>query len=88
MRCEKQEDSKIKSITHDTRFKWFPQYEGCPLAEAFKKKFTMKMNYKIVERISLRTQSPNSPKFRYHTIEIIPQKTEIQTLLLLKTDDG
>ena len=48
-----------------------------------------KMEYKIVKRKSLRTQSPNTPKSHYHTIEILPQKektkekTRIQTSLLL-----
>jgi hypothetical protein len=52
-----------------------------------------KMEYKnIVERKSLRTQNPNTPKSHYHTIEIILkrriQKTEIRTLLLLGQDGG
>jgi len=47
-----------------------------------------KTEYKIVEGKSLRTQSPNTPKSHYHTIEIILPKTELQTLLLLEIDEG
>jgi hypothetical protein len=40
-----------QSHTHTTpRFKWFPQYEVHPMTEAITIKFTMKMEYKIVER--------------------------------------
>jgi hypothetical protein len=54
------------------------------------KKFTIKnMEYKIiVEKKSLRTQSPNTLKFYYHTKEIIlekdntKEKTREQTYLL------
>jgi hypothetical protein len=74
------------------RFNWLSQYEVHPLVEAITKKFTMKMEYKIVERKLLRTQSPNTLKSHYYTIEIIPQKriqkTEIQNRLLLETDGG
>jgi hypothetical protein len=28
----------MKLITHDPKFKWFPQYEVCPLAEAIPEK--------------------------------------------------
>jgi hypothetical protein len=54
------------------RFKWFPQYEAHPLAETITKKFTMKMEYKIVERKSLETKSLNTHKYHYYKIEIIP----------------
>jgi hypothetical protein len=54
------------------KFKWFPQYEVCSLAEAISKKFTIKDKIQnIVERKSLKTQNPNIPKFHYNTIEII-----------------
>jgi hypothetical protein len=53
-------------------FKWFPQYEVCPLAEVITNKFTMKMKYKIVVKKLLRTQSSNTLKSGYYIIEIIP----------------
>jgi hypothetical protein len=75
------------------RFKWFPQCEVHPLAEAITKKFTIKDGVQnIVERKSLRPKNPNTPKSHCHSIEIIPQKkiqkTEILTLLLLLGYDG
>jgi hypothetical protein len=49
------------TITHNItpRFKWFPQCEVHPLAEAIMKKFTIKDGVQnIVERKSLRPKKP------------------------------
>jgi hypothetical protein len=66
--------NQARIITHKitSRFKWFPQCEVRPAAEAITKKFTMKDGVQKynAEKIT-QIQNPNTPKSHYYTIEII-----------------
>ena len=67
-------NNKDKQSHTTQRFKWFGLTSLHPLAETTRRKFTIKRwSTKIVERKSLRSQSPNTPKSHYHTREIIPK---------------